>query len=229
MKLRNIVCFILFVLLAFLSYYLFTNDFYSYLIIVGPVDLIALFFTFKGLGGSKTPEDEYNSFLREIMKTYDAVLIDVVEMPNVDGRSIIKVTNFEDLIDAQIEIRKPIYFKRDDRSSLFVLLDDKQVCIFILKVDDKEESRFDKWVAEQEKEKVKFDESLLSDIENTTIVKLDNNKSYRISPIREKGKNVIKNYKELEKTLSGLPKLKDTTELSRTQMFKSLNKRNKKN
>lgn len=229
MNKKNIICLILFVLLAGLGYYLYSKSFYSYLIIDVPLALVLLFFSFKGVGGKKTPEDSYNNFLKEIMKTYDAVLIDVVEIPSVDGRSIVKVSNFEDLIDAQIEIRKPIYYKRDDRSTLFVLLDDKQVCVFILKVNDNEKSQFDKWLTDLEMEKVKFDESILSDIENTTIVKLDNNKSYRITPIKDNSKQLIKNSKELEKTLSELPKLKDTVELSKTQMFKSLNKRAKAN
>ena len=58
------------------------------------------------------------------------------------------------------------------------------------------------------------------DIENTTIVRLDNNKSYRIIPIRDDKKKVIKDHKELEKTLLELPKLKDTIELSNTQKYK---------
>ena len=124
------------------------------------------------------------------------------------------------MIDAQIEIRKPIYYKRADRSTLFVLLDDKQVCIFILKVDDSENSSFDRWLSNLEKEKSKFDDSILRDIENTTIVRLDNNKSYRIIPIRDDKKKIIKDHKELEKTLLELPKLKDTIELSNTQKYK---------
>ena len=215
------------ILLGFVAYYLYVQSRYSYLIVLVPIMLILLFFSFKGLGANKTPEEQYNSFLREVMKTYDAVLINVVDIPNVDGRSIVKVTNFEDLIDAQIEIRKPIYYKREDRSTLFVLLDDQQVCVFILKVDEKEKTQFDRWLLDLETEKLRFDEKLLADIENTTIVKLDNNKSYRISPIREHRK--IKDSKDLEKTLSGLPKLKDTLEMSKTQTFKSLNRRNKEN
>ena len=229
MKKRNIICLILFFLLLFGALYLYNQKLYTYLIIVVPILFILLFFSIKGIRTKYSPEDEYNIFLKEILKTYDAVLINVVEMPSVDGRSIVKVSNFEDLIDAQIEIRKPIYYKRDDRSTIFVLLDDKQVCINILKVDEEENTQFDRWLADLEKEKNKFDESILAGIENTTIVRLDNNKSYRVIPIKDNDKKAIKDSKELEKTLADLPKLKDTIELSNTQFFKDINKRiNKK-
>lgn len=229
MKNRNIICLILFFLLLFGALYLYNQKLYTYLIIVVPILFILLFFSIKGIRTKYSPEDEYNIFLKEILKTYDAVLINVVEMPSVDGRSVVKVSNFEDLIDAQIEIRKPIYYKRDDRSTIFVLLDDKQVCINILKVDEEENTQFDRWLADIEKEKNKFDESILAGIENTTIVRLDNNKSYRVIPIKDNDKKAIKDSKELEKTLADLPKLKDTIELSNTQFFKDINKRiNKK-
>lgn len=229
MKKRNIICLILFFLLLFGALYLYNQKLYTYLIIVVPILFILLFFSIKGIRTKCSPEDEYNIFLKEILKTYDAVLINVVEMPSVDGRSIVKVSNFEDLIDAQIEIRKPIYYKRDDRSTIFVLLDDKQVCINILKVDEEENTQFDRWLADLEKEKNKFDESILAGIENTTIVRLDNNKSYRVIPIKDNDKKTIKDSRELEKTLADLPKLKDTIELSNTQFFKDINKRiNKK-
>ena len=109
MKKRNIICLILFFLLLFGALYLYNQKLYTYLIIVVPILFILLFFSIKGIRTKYSPEDEYNIFLKEILKTYDAVLINVVEMPSVDGRSIVKVSNFEDLIDAQIEIRKPIY------------------------------------------------------------------------------------------------------------------------
>ena len=220
MNKKNIICLIITILLLLGSFYLYTIEKYSFLIVVVPLIIVFIYFSFKDVGIKKSPEEEYNSFLKDVMRTYDAVLIDVVDIPNVEGRSIVKVSNFEDLIDAQIEIRKPIYYKRADRSTLFVLLDDKQVCIFILKVDDSEKSSFDRWLSNLEKEKSKFDDSILKDIENTTIVRLDNNKSYRIIPIRDDKKKVIKDHKELEKTLLELPKLKDTIELSNTQKYK---------
>ncbi len=202
----------------------------EYAFITGTISVVLLFLLIGGLFGNKTPEDRYNKFLKDVLKTFDAVLINSEENPELDGRTLVKVSNFEDIIDAQVEIRKPVLYRRDDRSTLFVLLDDKQLFYYILKVDENEESPFDDWVKDQKKKKVSFDKSLLTDIENTTIVKLDNNKSYKISLVskNESKKDVkkeMKNARKVTKELDGLPKLKDTMELSKTQLFKDLNKR----
>ena len=159
------------------------------------------------------------------MKTFDAILVKTDELPEIDGRSIVLVPDFEDLVDAQIEIRKPIYYKKDVRSSIYVLLDDKQACITLLKVDKNENSIFDIYIQEQKNKKNKFDQNILTGIENTTVVKLDNNKSYKVSPIRDEEVKQVKDTKEIKKSLENLPKLKDTIDLSKTQVFKELNRR----
>ncbi len=227
MNIKRIICFVVFALLLLVSWYFYSISLVRYLFVTIPLALICLFFAFYKAVGKLSPEDEYNSYLKEVLKTYDAVLINVLDIPSVMGRSIVKIANFEDLIDAQIEVRKPIYYKRDTRSTLFVLLDDKQVGVCILKVDNDEKTPFDAWLKEQESAKERFDESILSSIENTTIVKIDNGKAYRISPVRNKNKQTIKDVEVLEKTLANLPKLKDTVELSKTQLFRNLNSRAK--
>ena len=216
------------------SFILINKKMVEYAFITGTISVILLFLLLGGMVGNRTPEDKYNKFLKDVLRTFDAVLINSDEIPELDGRTMVKVANFEDLIDAQVEIRKPVCYKRDDRSTLFALLDDKQLYYYILRVEENEESPFDDWVKDQKKKKVNFDKNLLSDIENTTIVKLDNNKSYRISPVtkdesKHEKKKEIKNVKKVTKELDGLPKLKDTMELSKTQLFKDMNKRIKAN
>ena len=230
MNKKSLICLVLFILLGLVSYFLYANNLYKYMIITIPVALVSLFFFIKGLNFNKSPEDEYNAFLKKIMNTYDAVLVDVVDLPSIGDRSIVEVSNFDDLIDAQIEVRKPIYYKREDRSVLFALIDDTQACILLLKVDDSEESGFDNWLKEQRNKKnINNDESVFDGIENTTVVKLSNNKSYRISPLKDNSKGTIKDSKLLGQTLANLPKLKDMDDISKTQMFKSLNRRAENN
>ena len=207
------------------SFVLISKNMITYAIITGTISVVLALLLLSNLFHNRTPEDTYNKYLKDILKTFDAVLINSDNIPSTDGRSIIKVKDFEDLIDAQVEIRKPICYQRDARSSLFVLLDDKQAFYYILKVDDKEESPFDKWLKDEEKAKLDFDKSLLKDIENTTIIKIDNNKSYKVSPIREEAKKEIKNVRKVTKAIESMPKLRDTVELSKTQLFKDLNKR----
>jgi hypothetical protein len=223
---KNIILIVLLAIGVGISFLLIKKEMITYAIITGTLSIIILLLLVSGLFNNRTPEESFTSFMRDILKTFDAVLINSADDIETDGRSLLKVSNFEDLIDAQVEIRKPICYKRDDRSTLFVLLDEKTAYYCIVKVDEKEESPFDKWVKEQQKKKLNFDKNLLSDIENTTIVKIDNNKSYKISPVKNNNtKKEVKEIKKVTESLEGLPKLKDTMDISKTQLFKDLNKR----
>jgi hypothetical protein len=222
---KNIILIILLILGVLISFFLIKKDMLTYAIITGTLSIIILLLLVSSLFNNRTPEETFNSFMRDVLKTFDAVLINSADDIETDGRSLIKISNFEDLVDAQVEIRKPICYKRDDRSTLFVLLDEKTAYYCILRVDEKEESPFDKWLKDQQKKKLNFDKSLLTDIENTTIVKIDNNKSYKISPVRNNKKKEVKEMKKVTESLDGLPKLKDTMDISKTQLFKDLNKR----
>jgi hypothetical protein len=91
-------------------------------------------------------------------------------------------------MDAQLELRKPIYYMIEGEDSCsFVLLDNTEACIYILKKNDEVESPLELIIAEYEKH-ADIDESLLADIERTTIIKLSNMKSFRVSPIKKKTK-----------------------------------------
>lgn len=222
---KNIILIVLLILGGVISFFLVQKEMITYAIITGTLSVIILLLLVSSLFNNRTPEETFNSFMRDILKTFDAVLINSADDIETDGRSLIKISNFEDLVDAQVEIRKPICYKRDDRSTLFVLLDEKTAYYCIVRVDDKEESPFDKWVKDQQKKKLNFDKSVLTDIENTTIVKIDNNKSYKISPVKNNKKKEVKEMKKVTESLDGLPKLKDTMDISKTQLFKDLNKR----
>ena len=223
---KNIILIVLLLVGIAISFFLIKKEMITYAIITGTLSVIILLLLATSLFNNRTPEESFTNFMRDILKTFDAVLINSADDIETDGRSLLKVSNFEDLIDAQVEIRKPICYKRDDRSTLFVLLDEKTAYYCIVKVDEKEESPFDKWIKEQQKKKINFDKSLLADIENTTVVKIDNNKSYKISPIKDNNaKKEVKEIKKVTKSLDGLPKLKDTMDISKTQLFKDLNKR----
>ncbi len=224
---KNKIFFLIaFIIFAVASLLLVNNKLYNYAIITSVCAVVFLLILLINLFNNRTPEDSYNTFIRDSLKTFDAVLVNTDELPNIDDRSLVVISNFEDLIDAQIEIRKPIYYKRNDRSAIFILLDDKQACVCVVKVTPKEKSEFDDYLNEQKRKKEAFNKALLADIENTTIVKLDNNKSYKITPLNSnKNKKELKNKHDIVHSIEGLPKLKDTIDISKTQIFKNLNDR----
>ena len=133
-----------------LTYYMFSKDLMTYAIVFGAISLVTLIFLIVFIRNTRSEESIYKSTLRKILKNYDAILVQSYNFPKLSGKNIIRVTNLEDLMDAQLELRKPIYY----------MIEGEDSC----------------------------DESLLADIERTTIIKLSNMKSFRVSPIKKKTK-----------------------------------------
>lgn len=164
---------------------------------------------------TKDEKTIYLSNLKKVLKSYDAVLVDSENLPELRGKNILMVTNVSDMIDAQIEIRKPIYYKREVDSCAFVIIDGKEACVYIMKLNNSVVSPLEIRINELLKESAqkKNKKSVLSGIDKTTIIKLDNMKSYKVSPVRKDGEN--DSQKSSDKSILNklkkdfLPKLKD--------------------
>ena len=182
-------------------FFLLYKNIYTYAFILFALVIVFLVLFVKEMTGAKSPEMIYDGILRSILKTYDAVLIDIEKIPDINVRNIIKVSSFEKLIDAQIELRKPIFYKMSMNSCSFILLDEEEVYIFVLRMNEDSFSPLDDIILEieQNTDKKKKNQHILDGIERTTIIKLDNMKSYKVSPIREKDVNEVKEKSFLEK------------------------------
>ena len=104
------------------------------------------------------------------------------------------VDNIDDMVDAQLEIRKPICYYKQTESCSFVLLDDKEAYVYVEKLNDSVLSPVEIEINDikmKQKNSEDIDSEMLRDIEKTTIVKLSNKKSYKVSPIR---KEKVKEY-----------------------------------
>ncbi len=184
----------------------------------------------------KESPDEYSVFIKEkrrILKTYDSVIVEVETLPNIAGKNIIKVKTFDDLVDAQLELREPIYYKNDNDSCFFLLLHYNEACVFILRINDdtisptEQSIRFMKPDKKAEDDKSDY-ETMLENLENTVVYKLDELRSYKISPIRKKEKVEVVDDKAIKDVLENTTQLsrKDIEEeLSKTQYLKDLKKK----
>ena len=97
--------------------------------------------------------------------------------------------SIDDLVDAQLEIRKPICYLKQTESCSFILLDEKEAYVYIEKLNEDVTSPIEIEIKEarlQEKSEENIDSEMLKDIEKTTIIKLSNKKSYKVSPVRKK-------------------------------------------
>lgn len=195
-----------------LTLFLAYNGLGMYAIFTSVICLIELVLLVMNLIDSRSEDSLYESELKKILKTYDAVLIDSENLPSIEGKNIIRISSIENLIDAQVEVRKPVYFKKEFDSCTFVLLDDNEACVYSLKKNDTVVVPIDLMIEENKINKKKVSkEDFLSGIENTTIISLDNNKKYKISPVRDNMEKTIVNDKEFLQMLKAeyMPKLKE--------------------
>ena len=185
----------------------FSADMNGYSIICFTVAGIALIFGVKFLFETSNPTRLYESNVRNILNTFDSILVKSNTVPKLEGRNIIYVESMDDLIDAQLEIRKPICYYKQTESCSFALLDDKEAYIYIEKLSPDVVSPLEIEIKENKlktKNADEMDSEMLRDIEKTTIVKLSNKKSYKVSPIRkdkkkEENKEEIKEDKKEDK------------------------------
>lgn len=171
--------------------------YYQYIVFDAIVFIFAFIFWIIAIIDSKDENKVYDSYLKEILKTFDSILINVTEVPDISGKNVININSIEDLVDAQIEIRKPIYYYLDINSCTFMIIEDNQLCLYVLRKNDsvvavidgiiKEEINKKQIKMENERkamEKDNNDSSILDDIDKTTIIKFGS-RSFRVSPIRD--------------------------------------------
>ena len=191
MRMKGILLIVVAIILCTVSYVFLHSNYMGYMMLVFA---IAAVIAFMGIGlfiTGGSPEKIYEATVKDILVTFDSILIKNNEIPKIDGRNVIFVQSIDDLVDAQLEIRKPICYFRQTESCSFVLLDDKEAYVYIEKLNDDVISPLEIAIKDEKiknKNKTDMDAEMLKDIEKTTIVKLSNQKSYKISPVRKKEK-----------------------------------------
>ena len=86
-------------------------------------------------------EGEYNRKLKKILATYDGIIVNVDKLPSLDKMNVAHVSEFEELVDAQNEVRLPINFKENKRKGIakFVLIRNDLAWVYTLKEGKKSE------------------------------------------------------------------------------------------
>ena len=188
---QGMIFIVLFVAFAALSIVLLALGQVGYMILSFCVAIVCLIAGIGLVSGNTTPEKVYEKKIKSILNTYDSILVKSNTVPNFEDRNIINLMNIDDLIDAQLEIRKPICYMKQTETCSFALLDDKEAYVYVEKLHDDLVSPMEieiKNMKIKKKKEKDMDSEILKDIEKTTIVKLSNMKSYKISPVRKKKK-----------------------------------------
>lgn len=183
---------ILFIVIALVAaagaYYLYTLDYVGYAIVGATAFVILIIFGIISILNSTNPTKKYESTIKNIINTFDSILVKSNTVPKLIGRNIIVVEEIDDMVDAQLEIRKPICYYKQTESCSFVLLDDKEAYVYVEKLNPDVVSPIEIEINDiklKQKNSEDLDSEMLRDIEKTTIVKLSNKKSYKVSPINK--------------------------------------------
>lgn len=173
---------------------LLNSEYAAYAILTSTIAVILIAYTVIYYNETRDNSTIYKNRLKRIINSFDSILVKSEKIPDMRKHSIIKVASIEDLVYAQMVIKKPIYFYEEEKSCSFILIDDNEICVYILKSNIEDITTTEILIEEirNEPEIVDIDHSILDDIDNTTIIKLDNHKSYKVSPIRPKKTEYIK-------------------------------------
>ena len=165
--------------------------------------LCVFFFIFSVtyISYSKNEKENFESNVNNILRLYNSILVKTNSFPDIQDKVIIKLDNIEDLIDAQLEIRKPIYYIKQVQTCSFILIDNDEALVYIMKRNDDDISALDiiikdiNIIRKQEDRRKNISDDLLSDIDRTTIIKLSDTRQFKVSPVRKTKKKKKKDVK----------------------------------
>lgn len=178
--------------LLILSCYLVTTKYLIYIAISLLLLIFDLILLIIYLNNTKSEHAKYESDLKYILRTFDSVLAYMDSKIKLKGKEVIRLESFEDLVNCQEEIKKPILYSYNETSAVFLLIDKKTIFFTTLKENDKYTHPFELELINKMNSNIdEPDDTILEDIDKTTIIQTKSNKKYKVSPVREKKENDI--------------------------------------
>ena len=138
MKNKNILTIIIFILITLFDVYLFIYKKYDFLLITIIFTIMILVYLIKNILISKMDDQEkYKLEVNKLIKIYRNILVNVEELPNTN-KSLLKVNTLDDLLNAQYEIKKPIFYVTRDDSTMFYVIDSDVILYYLMKQEQEE-------------------------------------------------------------------------------------------
>lgn len=107
----------------------------------------------------------YEKRVHKILKTYNSILVRCQNVPTISDKNIVFVEDIAGMINAQIEIRKPILYFQEQKCTSFILLDGNEGYIYILKADCAEVSKVEQVIDNCEYVRSRFLRNILLKVE----------------------------------------------------------------
>ena len=181
--------FLLLVLLAGIgcSVVLFMSEEYVIAAFCLLIAIIMAILLYRNISLNRSPESLYKGTVSNILKTYDAILVEVENLPDISEKKLIQTISFKDMLNAEYEFRKPIYYIHNDYAYDFILFNKDDAYVYTVKIGNDKMSIVENFLSEKirEKSNSNSDLDMLDSLENTTIIKLNEDKEYLVSPLRK--------------------------------------------
>lgn len=107
------------------------NKVYVWSLILLIVIIISLFNKDKLILNEKT---YYIKIYKKLLKNYSDIIVEVEKMPNLENLDILEIKKFDDLVDAEEELKSPIllYEVSKNKECWFIIINDKYAYRYIL-------------------------------------------------------------------------------------------------
>ena len=136
-KIKLIILILLLVLLIGIDLGLFYFNMLDYLIVLSVITIALIIFIMFEIKKIRMDDNKkYDYTLKKMLKIYNPVLVETKNFPDIKNKSILKVGDMDDLLNAQYEIKKPIYYIKSEDSTVFYILDNDVILVHFIKKNE---------------------------------------------------------------------------------------------
>lgn len=186
-KVKKYIFLILFIILSIASIILVGVNEIKIALFTILFSIFLLILLIKEILDNKSPESIFNGQVSNILKTYETILVEVDNIPNLKDKKITKTLSFKDIVNLEYEYRKPVYFVHNNESYDFILINKDDVYTYTIKLDSEKnsllETYFDKLSYIENSDS---DLDIIDSLDKTTVIRINGSKQYLVSPVKDK-------------------------------------------
>lgn len=131
---KTLILSLITLVMFFLSFILLSNDYMNMVPVTFTITGLLFIYMVVKIFTKNDKKAVYERKLKNILKTYDSILVYAKTKIDIDKDNTLRVTTINDLMKAQQLINKPIIYQAEEKSSKFILKDEDKFLLFTLKI-----------------------------------------------------------------------------------------------
>lgn len=131
---KTLILSLITLVMFFLSFILLSNDYMNMVPVTFTITAILFIYMVVKIFTKNDEKSIYERKLKNILKTYDSILVYSKSKIELDKDNTLRVTTMNDLMKAQQLINKPIIYQAEEKKSKFILKDEDKFLIYTLKI-----------------------------------------------------------------------------------------------